>query len=225
MNSDGVVYVTLEDVYNGAQKKVKILRRLSIDKDIENCVDVDIKMNCVEGDSILVPNMGHFINYANEVVKQAGDCVIYIKMLKHDTYTRKDLDLHTTLEITFDEAKNGFNRSLRELNGKIFHIILPKIHRSDMVHFIPNKGLHQLDETSSFLYISFIFVLELSKQPTDNETPKTTKEQKNDIQKLVDDDPQKTTKKQKSVGGKKQKIICKNWQTMNHKKQSNHKEI
>ena len=162
MDADANAHVTLEDIFNGTRKRVKIVRRLVDDEELEEYVEVDIKQNANEGDSINIPNMGHFVNYNSEQTTTPGNASVNVRIAPHDVYTRKDFDLYTTLEITFDEAQHGFKRTLKGLDGKTFHIALPVVNRSDITHTILQKGMRRESGTYGSLYVSYIIVAKLT---------------------------------------------------------------
>lgn len=72
-----------------------------------------------------------------------GNLMFIIKELPHDRFTREGstLKLKEKIELTSKEAQNGFQKTIRLLNGEKYILKMDKIPRSSYVHTIKGKGM------------------------------------------------------------------------------------
>lgn len=112
---------TLEELYTGCLKKVKINNQT---------LDMTIMPGWKSGEGVTYSGI-----IPNAKLKLAVD------ELPHNIFTRNDSDLSMTLQITCDEAKNGFNKVITKLNGEKLNVNLSKIPSSDYIHVIKNEGM------------------------------------------------------------------------------------
>ena len=134
------VNISLEEMYNGCQKKMKIDRkirsRMSITKESEVLI-VDIKPGWKEGTKITFNNKGD-VNPETE----PADIVFVIKQKTHDRFIRDNNDLIMTLDISLEEALHGFDKTIIGINGKSIKILLKNgIAESKYIHRVSNEGM------------------------------------------------------------------------------------
>lgn len=132
--------VTLEELSTGTTKNI-VLKRKIYDMygnyKVENDnVAIEIKPGYREGTKLKFDNKGN-VYYGNVPC----DVIFTIKELKHNTFTREKDDLVTIIDITYEEALNGFKRVVKNLNGSNIMINLPGIKNSSYVHKITGAGM------------------------------------------------------------------------------------
>lgn len=108
---------SLEELYTGKTKKIK--------KD-NKTFEINIIPGWKEGTKINFDEDG---------------LVVILKEKKHDVFTREGDNLKITLRINLQNALNGFQRTIKLLNGNDEIISLKKIPSSDHVHIINGKGM------------------------------------------------------------------------------------
>lgn len=120
--------VSLEDLYKGATKKLKVGKRFLNGSRDEKVLSVDIKPGWKKGTKV------RFAGAGNEVVRgRSQDVVFVIDEKPHDVFSRSDNDLKTTMHMSLldalDPPKPGsaaWKRTLTTLDGRKVDIPLPK---------------------------------------------------------------------------------------------------
>lgn len=135
--------VTLNDLYNGKTKRLRINRKIFMSnnkyREESEIVSVDIKPGYKEGTKITFENKGD--KYLNKN-QEPGDIIFIIKQIPHDTYTRENNDLITTIEISLSDAKNGFKKIIKDLKNENITINCSKgISNSGYIYKINDKGM------------------------------------------------------------------------------------
>ncbi|KAI9479834.1 Molecular chaperone (DnaJ super) [Coemansia sp. RSA 989] len=107
---------TLEELYNGCTKKLKVTRRIrdatgNINPS-EKVLQVNIKPGWKAGTKIRFNKEGDDLGHG------AQDIVFVIEEKPHPLYKRNGDDLNVTLTLTLDEALCGFKKPLELLSGK-----------------------------------------------------------------------------------------------------------
>jgi DnaJ-class molecular chaperone len=171
--------VTLEEIFKGVTKKIKIPKKITSKKTRNEVATVKVKMNMEDGESILIPGAGNHIYANNKVAKEPGDATIYINIVEHPIYRRKGLDLLATLDITDDEARNGFTRTLKGINGKTFDVTIDRLEKSNYVHVEKGKGLRKnpTGKTCGDVYIDFAVSFSSADKKPNNESDKSESEE------------------------------------------------
>ncbi len=105
-------YCTLEEVYNGCKKKLKIRDQIVTDHfgtvaDLERIVEVDVKPGWKEGTKITYPGIPEF----------PKSIALILKEKKHRFYVRKGSDLRWTCKLSKRQAKNGVVVNIPLLDG------------------------------------------------------------------------------------------------------------
>jgi DnaJ-class molecular chaperone len=104
--------VSLEDLYSGCTKKMKITRTRG-GRQESKIVEVQIKAGWKEGTKLTYEGEGD-----ESPQGPAGDVVFIIKEKPHPVFVRVNNDLHVKMPITLTEALCGFRKTITHLNGK-----------------------------------------------------------------------------------------------------------
>ena len=134
------VFVTLEELYNGTQKKMKISRKNNTKRNAKTETEymtIDVLSGWKDGTKITFEEKGDI----NPNSKPA-DIIFIIKQKCHDKFIRDGNDLIYTLDISLDEALNGFEKNMKNLDGENITIKLTEgISESNFTYKINNKGM------------------------------------------------------------------------------------
>lgn len=120
--------VTLEDLYKGTTKKLKVGKRFLNGERDEKVLSVDVKPGWKKGTKV------RFAGAGNEVVRgRSQDVVFVIEEKPHDKFTRSDNDLRTTMHLplldALDPPKAGSAESkkyLTTLDGRKIDVPMPR---------------------------------------------------------------------------------------------------
>ncbi|RXG62174.1 DnaJ-like protein subfamily A member 4 [Armadillidium vulgare] len=169
--------VTLEQIYTGCIKKLKIERKKNcelcdgrggkMNSQTENCegcqgsgVKVNVERGIKSGTKITIPEEG---DQSGEV---KGDVIVIIIEEDHMAYTRINYDLHVTLKLTLVEALCGFTQQIRALDGRILlinspagNVISPSDERAIVAEGLPH---YRNPYERGTLYISFSIDMDLT---------------------------------------------------------------
>lgn len=105
--------VTLEDLYTGVTKKMKIRRRNRSGQSEEKILQITIKPGWKAGTKITFSNEGDALPDGS-----AQDVVFVIEEKPHSRFKRVDNDLTIDLKLSLKEALTGFSRIVETLDGK-----------------------------------------------------------------------------------------------------------
>jgi len=144
VKKDDPVYVdvnlSLEDLYNGTTKKMKIERknnngkRTKIETEI---ITIDVKPGWKEGTKITFHNKGDILPNVEQ-----GDVIFVIRQKPHDRFTRESDDLVSAIDLTNKEAMKGFEKTIIGIDGTEHKISFKKgIPCSNYVNRIENAGM------------------------------------------------------------------------------------
>lgn len=116
--------VSLEDLYKGAKKKLKIGRRTLSGRQEENILEVDVKPGWKAGTKVRYAGKG------NELPSGASqDVVFIIEEKSHDRYTRDGDNLKVKMPLPLADALDppaaGTKRQLSTLDGRSIALPLP----------------------------------------------------------------------------------------------------
>lgn len=109
---------TLEELYTGTTKKLKVTRRRGGRSD-EKILSVTVKAGWKPGTKIT------FTGEGDEPAMGGGtpqDIVFVIAEKPHAVFTRKDNDLQVSLNLSLKEALCGFDRTIRTLDGRTLKV-------------------------------------------------------------------------------------------------------
>ncbi|CAA9986425.1 heat shock protein, putative [Plasmodium knowlesi strain H] len=163
--------VTLEELYNGCQKKLKVTRKRyngPVSYDDQKVLTVDIKPGLCDGTQIIFQGDGDQVSPWIE----PGNLIFNVITKEHNIYTREGNNLIFRCVLTLDEALNGFRFGLitldnRELIIRVDDIVAPNSRRT-----IPNEGMPILNNPSKRgdLIIEFIIVFPPNLSPEEEDT-------------------------------------------------------
>jgi DnaJ-class molecular chaperone len=201
--SDAIVYldVTLEDIYRGTLKKVKVTKKMPNGKTKNEMVNVRVGVTSDDGDSITVTGAGNHITYDNKVASEPGDAIFYINVKDHPIYKRRSCDLFTTINITSDEAMNGFKKTLKGIDKKSFTINVKKLNKSSDVHIVKGRGLRKNATGMAFgnVHVSFVILFNSEKNKSNGNASEKESEPESDDE----SEDEKPIKKQSKSAPKK----------------------
>ena len=170
-----ILSVTLEDIYDNAIKKLKYTRTMSNKKTKSDTVNVQLKQNMQGGELIVMKGMGNYVTSDGKVVTDAGDVLVHILIEKHPMFTRNGNDLMMTMEVTPDEAMNGFTRTINGINGKSMKITIDKLKKSSDTHIEKGKGLKKTATGTSCGNLIINFVVVFGEQTNTEKTKPVSK--------------------------------------------------
>ncbi|KAJ2664488.1 Molecular chaperone (DnaJ super) [Coemansia sp. RSA 1200] len=131
---------TLEEIYNGCSKKLKVTRRIrGADGTInpsEKILKVDIKAGWKAGTKI------RFAKEGDNLGNGAQDIVFVLEEKPHPVFKRDGDDLKIDLTLTLDEALCGFKKPVQLLSGKTIQVSNPNsIIRPNQISRMSNYGM------------------------------------------------------------------------------------
>lgn len=152
--------VTLEDVYKGAIKKVKIQKKMSDGKNKNETKSITLRTNTCDGDVYTINGAGNHMTSDNKVAKEPGNVIVNITIKEHGIYRRKGSDLYTTMEISLKEAEEGFTKKIKGIDGKMITIVMDPLEKSSDVHVKEKKGMRKSPTGKTFgdLYVDFVVI-------------------------------------------------------------------
>ncbi|XP_004300634.1 PREDICTED: dnaJ homolog subfamily B member 1-like [Fragaria vesca subsp. vesca] len=131
---------SLEDLYKGARRKMKISRTVPDDfgksKTIEETLKIDIKPGWKKGTKITFPQKGN-----QEPGSSAADLIFVVDEKPHDVFTRDGNDLSVDHKLTLLEALTGTIVNLTTLDGRVLPIPVRNIINPGYEEVIPNEGM------------------------------------------------------------------------------------
>lgn len=146
------ISVSLEDLYKGATKKLKVTRKLRDGRTVEKTCEINVKPGWKAGTKIKFPSMGNEDQYG-----RSAAMVFEIGEKPHPKFTREGDDLIYTYTIPLVEALTGSStseatpstqRTLKHLDDRQIEFKLPLPSSSggipikpDQEIIIPNEGM------------------------------------------------------------------------------------
>lgn len=134
-NTEHIIKCSLNDLYNGVSKKIKLERNIGSQK-FSEILDINVQPGWKNGTKITFQGKGSCNQ--NEL---PGDVIFIIEEIDHDIFKRKDNDLYFKCTISYEEAKNGFSRNINLINGKSHILNVDKIDESDETKLVLNGGM------------------------------------------------------------------------------------
>lgn len=167
---------TLEDLYKGTTKKMKISREIcdasGKTMTVEEILTINIKPGWKKGTKITFPEKG---NEKPGVIP--ADLVFIIDEKPHKVFTRDGNDLVVTQKISLAEALSGFTVRLTTLDGRTLTIPINNVIYPNYEEVVPGEGMPLPKDPSKKGNLRIKFDI---KFPT-----RLTPEQKAGIKKLV----------------------------------------
>jgi DnaJ family protein B protein 4 len=134
--------ISLEDLYNGAVKRLKVTRKLrdggtgrpvSTDK----ILTINVKPGWKAGTKIRFPNEGDELENG-----QTQDIEFVVEEKPHPQYKREGDNLRITIPLSLSEALTGFNKTIKTLDGRTLSINNTKsVIHSGQESRVPNEGM------------------------------------------------------------------------------------
>lgn len=137
---ENALLCSLEDLYKGAKKKMKISRTV-LDasgklRTLEEILTIDIKPGWKKGTKVTFPEKGN-----EEPGIIPADLVFVIEEKPHHVYVRDSNDLTVNQEISLLEALTGKTLELTTLDGRNLIIPLTDIVKPGHEIVVPNEGM------------------------------------------------------------------------------------
>ncbi|KAL1299158.1 hypothetical protein HN51_043578 [Arachis hypogaea] len=131
---------TLEDIYKGTTKKMKISREI-IDASgktmpVEEILTINVKPGWKKGTKITFPEKGN-----EQPNVTPADLVFIIDEKPHSVFTREGNDLITTQKISLVEALTGYMVNLTTLDGRNLTIPINSVIHPDYEEVVPREGM------------------------------------------------------------------------------------
>merc|ERR1712070_95044 len=156
--------VSLEDLYKGGTKRVRITKKIMdvSGRRTEVKVDKEIAIKAGWKD-------GTKITYEKEGDEAPGtipaDIQFVVSTKPHDVFERSGDDLIATKKITLAQAINGFSSSITHLDGRQISFSLPNA-TPDSIKIIPGDGMpSSKTKTKGDLKIKFYIIFPDLSQP------------------------------------------------------------
>nr|XP_010904900.2 dnaJ homolog subfamily B member 13 [Elaeis guineensis] len=131
---------SLEDLYKGTTKKMKISREIADASGkmmpVEEILTIDVKRGWKKGTKITFPEKG---NEAPNIIP--ADIVFVIDEKPHDVFTREGNDLVMTQKISLVEALTGYTVHLTTLDGRSLTIPINSIIHPGYEEVVPREGM------------------------------------------------------------------------------------
>ncbi|KAI5365508.1 putative DnaJ domain, Chaperone J-domain superfamily [Septoria linicola] len=132
--------VSLEEMYNGAQKKLKVQRK-TYDSQTgkqnteDKILSVPIKRGLKAGSKIKYPDMG------DQVEGGVQDLHFIVKEKAHPLFVRDGDDIKHTVEISLKEALTGWKRTVSTIDGKQLSVSSAGPTNPDWSEKFPGQGM------------------------------------------------------------------------------------
>ncbi|GJW93119.1 DnaJ homolog subfamily B member 13-like protein [Tanacetum coccineum] len=131
---------TLEELYKGTTKKMKISRDIADvsgkTMTVEEILNINIKPGWKKGTKITFPEKGN-----EQPNVTPADLVFVIDEKPHNTFTRDGNDLIVTKRITLAEALTGYTVNLTTLDGRNLTIPINSVIHPDYEEVVPREGM------------------------------------------------------------------------------------
>ncbi|XP_061341528.1 uncharacterized protein LOC133287868 isoform X2 [Gastrolobium bilobum] len=167
---------SLEELYMGTTKKMKISRELADASgktlSVEEILTIEIKPGWKKGTKITFPEKG---NEQPNVI--AADLVFVIDEKPHSVFTRDGNDLVVTQKVSLAEALTGYTVRLTTLDGRVLTIPISNVIHPNYEEVVPKEGMPIAKDPSKRGNLRIKFNI---KFPT-----RLTSEQKAGIKKLL----------------------------------------
>ncbi|EKU22228.1 molecular chaperone, partial [Nannochloropsis gaditana CCMP526] len=110
------VELTLEELFKGATRKVRLNRQKVVDRRLvvePKVLEAAFERGMQDGARLVLAGEAEGLGNA-----APGDIIIQVRELKHPTFVRRNADLLCEMKVTLTEALTGFERPLRHLDGR-----------------------------------------------------------------------------------------------------------
>ncbi|KAJ2753707.1 Molecular chaperone (DnaJ super) [Coemansia aciculifera] len=139
---------TLEEIYNGCTKKLKVIRRVlgqgGAVSTSDKVLQVDVKPGWKAGTKIRFQNEGDDMGHG------AQDIVFVLEEKPHALFKRDGDDLKVDMALTLEEALCGFKKPIQLLNGKTIQVNNTSIVKPGQVSRMAGYGMRISRQPNSF---------------------------------------------------------------------------
>ncbi|XP_061355035.1 uncharacterized protein LOC133299586 isoform X2 [Gastrolobium bilobum] len=131
---------TLEDIYKGTTKKMKISREIADASGktmpVEEILTINVKPGWKKGTKITFPEKGN-----EQPNVTPADLVFIIDEKPHGVFTRDGNDLIVTQKISLVEALTGYTMHLTTLDGRNLNIPINNVIHPNYEEVVPGEGM------------------------------------------------------------------------------------
>lgn len=161
------LYLTLEDLHRAKDRTIVIQRKTSQFNYEPHAFAFPIRRNMYDGEQIPIDYAGHYVDEYGILTREAGICMVHVHIVTHEIFTKIGSNLYATFEISLDEAKNGFERNLTDLDGNIHNVKVNKLERSDYMYVLRGCGIKKFDGFMGDIYVNFAVRITTNKNKID----------------------------------------------------------
>lgn len=133
------MYCSLEELYKGVEKKLKITRKVSDGhgktRRAESLITVPIKAGFKAGTKITYPGEG------DEVGGAKSDLVLILREKPHSIFTRSGNNLIVKRSVALKDALTGVSDSVRQLDGRVIQFSCNEVIKPGFRKTIPGEGM------------------------------------------------------------------------------------
>lgn len=146
---------TLEEIYNGKTKKIKINKRIQNSQNRmitnkEKIIEINLKPHYKPGTKI------RFDGEGDELLGQPRQDIVFIlKEIPHKKFKRQGDDLLYTITLTVGETLYGFTKQIEFLDGETYHFNTDICSPPGATHVIEELGMHKKDGKKGKLFINY----------------------------------------------------------------------
>jgi len=135
------IHCSLEDLYTGKSKKMKITKRIQDSKTnyittVSKILTIDIKPGWKEGTKIRFNGEGDEFNG-----RPADNIVFIIVENPHERFIRDGDDLKYNISLSFTESFCGYSRTIEGIDGKSLNINMDTLVLPKHIHALSNNGM------------------------------------------------------------------------------------
>ncbi|XP_047336847.1 protein psi1-like [Impatiens glandulifera] len=134
------LHYSLEDLYNGSTKKMRISREV-LDSNgtliqVEELLAIKLKPFWKNGTKVFFPGKG---NERRNMFP--SDMVVLLEEKPHPIFKREGNDLVVTINISLKEALTGYTTILTTLDGRLLRIPINKVIHPNYEEVVPREGM------------------------------------------------------------------------------------
>ncbi|CAG02944.1 unnamed protein product, partial [Tetraodon nigroviridis] len=135
------LHLSLEDLYLGCTKKIKISRRVMNPDGFASSIrdkilTINVKPGWKEGTKVIFPKEGD--QGPNTI---PADIVFIVRQKTHPLYIRQENDLIYKVQISLEMALIGFSVDVETLDGRLLTIPINDIVRPEYKKVVPGEGM------------------------------------------------------------------------------------
>ncbi|PCH42046.1 DnaJ-domain-containing protein [Wolfiporia cocos MD-104 SS10] len=138
--------VSLEDLYSGATKHLKVGRKLLTGDTEEKVLEIQVQPGWKSGTKVRFPRTGN-----EQPVGEAQDLVFVVEEKPHDRFVREGNDLitHVSLPLVDALAGEGGKRTVEALDGRKLQVTIPSgVVKPGQQTLVPGEGMPIRKESS-----------------------------------------------------------------------------